>query len=194
MYDLPRLQTARLTLRVPLVSDAAGMARFAAENREHFEAWESTRPVDYFTGGYWQVRLARELEAIRAGLGLSMVLLRRDDPDARIAGQCTLSQIVRGPLQAAYLGYGIDRHSEGEGLMSEALRTLIAHAFGSMNLHRIMAGYIPENERSGRMLELLGFEHEGRARDYLRISGRWRDHVLTALVNPDWSENGPGAR
>ncbi|WP_416995596.1 hypothetical protein [Aeromonas salmonicida] len=38
--------------------------------------------------------------------------------------------------------------------------------------------------RSGTLLEHLGFEREGYARDYLMINGRWKDHILTALINP----------
>jgi ribosomal-protein-alanine N-acetyltransferase len=55
--------------------------------------------------------------------------------------------------------------------------------FDTQNLHRIMANYIPGNERSARLLERLGFEREGYAKAYLNIAGRWQDHVMTALVN-----------
>jgi hypothetical protein len=38
---------------------------------------------------------------------------------------------------------------------------------------------------SGRpLLERLGFASEGLAKDYLFIDGAWRDHVLTARLNP----------
>ena len=47
-----------------------------------------------------------------------------------------------------------------------------------------MASYIPDNKRSANLLSRLGFEIEGQARQYLRIDGRWQDHVLTALINP----------
>jgi ribosomal-protein-alanine N-acetyltransferase len=47
-----------------------------------------------------------------------------------------------------------------------------------------MANYRPENERSGRLLQRLGFAREGYARDYLFIDGAWRDHVLTSLTTP----------
>ncbi|MGN7512099.1 hypothetical protein [Aeromonas salmonicida] len=36
---------------------------------------------------------------------------------------------------------------------------------------------------SAALLERLGFEREGYARDYLMINGRWEDHILTALLN-----------
>lgn len=47
-----------------------------------------------------------------------------------------------------------------------------------------LANYIPDNQRSGRVLERLGFEQEGFAKDYLEINGKWADHILTALTNP----------
>jgi ribosomal-protein-alanine N-acetyltransferase len=46
-----------------------------------------------------------------------------------------------------------------------------------------MANYRPQNERSARLLERLGFTREGLAKDYLFIDGAWRDHVLTSLTN-----------
>lgn len=53
-------------------------------------------------------------------------------------------------------------------------------------MHRIMANYMPHNQRSGALLARLGFEREGYAKDYLLIDGKWQDHVLTALTNKEW--------
>ncbi|MGZ5073057.1 MAG: GNAT family N-acetyltransferase, partial [Usitatibacter sp.] len=78
----------------------------------------------------------------------------------------------------------IARSHEGMGLMAEALRATNAFMFRTLRLHRIMASYRPENSRSGRLLERLGFAREGLAKDYLFIDGAWRDHVLTSLLNP----------
>jgi ribosomal-protein-alanine N-acetyltransferase len=55
-----------------------------------------------------------------------------------------------------------------------------------MRLHRIMANHRPENERSARLLERLGFVREGLAKDYLFIDGDWCDHVLTSLTHPTY--------
>jgi ribosomal-protein-alanine N-acetyltransferase len=68
--------------------------------------------------------------------------------------------------------------------MHEALEAAIRYAFDELRLHRIMANYVPTNERSGRVLRRLGFVIEGYARDYLFIGGRFMDHVLTSLTNP----------
>jgi len=69
-----------------------------------------------------------------------------------------------------------------KGLMFEALDAAVRYAFGPLDFHRVMANYMPRNERSGRLLERLGFEKEGYAKRYLKIDGLWEDHVLTAKI------------
>ena len=88
-------------------------------------------------------------------------------------------------MQACYLGYSIDKMLEGQGIMREILEAGIAYIFDEFKLHRIMANYIPNNERSGQLLRSLGFEEEGLAKFYLKIAGSWQDHVLTSKLNPE---------
>ncbi|MGF6700538.1 RimJ/RimL family protein N-acetyltransferase [Paraburkholderia sp. MM5496-R1] len=47
----------------------------------------------------------------------------------------------------------------------------IDHVFSTLQLHRVMANYRPDNLRSARLLERLGFENEGLARAYPKIDG-----------------------
>ena len=73
--------------------------------------------------------------------------------------------------------------------MREALIAIVEHAFShEIHLHRIQANVRPENLRSLRLLESLGFEREGIAKDYLFINGAWRDHVMLALRNHNFKE------
>lgn len=99
---------------------------------------------------------------------------------------CNLTQIFRGLFQACYLGYKIDHAYQGKGFMFEALQETIRFAFEDFKLHRIMANYIPSNIRSANLLNRLGFEIEGYAKNYLLINGSWKDHVLTALSHEKW--------
>jgi ribosomal-protein-alanine N-acetyltransferase len=50
----------------------------------------------------------------------------------------------------------------------------------------VQAAHLPENTRSAAVLAALGFERIGVSRAYLFINGQWRDHVLNALVNPQF--------
>lgn len=183
---VPTIETPRLLLTVPGPRDAERMLRYVMENRAHLAQWEPVRPESYYSMPYWKQDLAAALKEWQEGESLRLVLLDRRDPSGPILGSANFRNVIRGPFQACTLGYGMDNRHQGRGLMREALAAVTAFVFGQMGLHRIMANYMPRNERSGRLLEHLGFLREGLAKDYLLIAGRWEDHVLTALTNPRW--------
>lgn len=164
------------------------MVEYVTHNREHLAPWEPTRPADYYSIAFWSNRLASAVEEFAAGRELFLVLLDRGDPSGPLIGQVHFSNIARGPFQAAYVGYSLDRKAVGKGLMFEALTAAIEFVFKEWNLHRVMANYSPRNERSGRLLRRLGFAIEGYAHDYLRLAGKWEDHILTSLVNESWKD------
>jgi ribosomal-protein-alanine N-acetyltransferase len=182
---LPELETARLTVRLARPGMEGAMARFLRENFDgHLDRWSPPAAPAFFTAAFWRERLAIAVEEFHMGRAARFVLQPRGAPEGPILGTCNYTNIVRGPFQACHLGYQIARAQEGQGLMGEALGATNAFAFDVLRLHRIMANYRPENVRSARLLERLGFVREGLARDYLFIDGAWRDHVLTALVHP----------
>mgnify|MGYP000406775358 CR=1 FL=1 len=116
------------------------------------------------------------------------------DKHVRLGAFCSSSQmmlasidfsdIVRGPLQACFVGYSIDAKHQGQGLMQEFMPPCIDYMFSQFNIHRIMATHTNQNLRSATLLKRLGFETEGYAKSYLNIAGTWEDHVLSALINP----------
>ncbi|MCP3163237.1 GNAT family N-acetyltransferase [Myxococcus qinghaiensis] len=183
------LTTERLRVTQLPPDGAARVVAYYEANRDHLGPVSPTRPAHFYTLTYWRTRLAQDLEDARFDMSLRLVVLPREEPlsSAPVIGNISLTNIVRGPLQAVTLGYGLDHRHEGRGLMTEALRAVCAHAFTTMGLHRIQANHLPENLRSAAVLRRLGFTVEGYARDFLRIDGRWRDHILTALVAPEGS-------
>ncbi len=194
---LPELRTQRLAVRLAQPGMEVAMARFLGDNfAGHLERWSPPAAPAFFTEAFWRERLGAAVEEYHAGRAARFVL-QQGPADGPILGTCNYTNIVRGPFLACYLGYQVARRHEGRGLMAEALRATNAYMFESLHLHRIMANYRPENERSARVLERLGFVREGLARDYLFIDGAWRDHVLTSLANPvrwiaRWIEPGAG--
>jgi ribosomal-protein-alanine N-acetyltransferase len=124
------------------------------------------------------------MQDFRDGNSVSFSLLTPEEDE--VIGVCNYTNIVRGTFQSCHLGYALASRYEGSGLMYEALTLTIDYMFREMGLHRIMAGYLPRNERSGALLARLGFEKEGYARRYLKINGIWEDHVLTSLINEDY--------
>jgi len=183
--QLPRLETARLILTLPTPDFAVRLLAYVSENREHLEPWDPSHPPEYYTLPYWENALHRAVKRFESGDAVSFVLLDRLSPSGPVLGRCDFLNIVRGAFQACYLGYSLDHRAEGKGFMFEALQAAVRFMFDDLKLHRIMANYIPGNERSARLLERLGFQKEGYARDYLHLNGAWRDHVLNSLINPN---------
>lgn len=183
------LATERLIVRSLHHDDAGRMAAYVGDNRQHFAETSPRQGESYYTEAFWERQIADIQDAEEHGISLHLILVDNQDPAQPVMGKCTFSAIHRGAFQAAYLGYGLDERAVGQGYMAEALTAAIAHAFGALNLHRIMANYMPSNTRSAALLKRLGFREEGLARDYLYINGRWQDHVMTALTNEKWRED-----
>ena len=96
-----------------------------------------------------------------------------------------INNIVRGSLLSASLGYYGFAGTDGLGLVREAVELVVDRAFGELGLHRLEANIQPGNERSRRVVEALGFRHEGFSPKYLMVGGDWRDHDRFAILNPN---------
>lgn len=103
-----------------------------------------------------------------------------------LVGAINIDNIVRGYFQSAYLGYYAFVPHAGKGLMRDGLIQAIGHAFNELNLHRLEANIQPQNTRSIRLVEGLGFRLEGYSPKYLKVSGRWRDHERWAVLASEW--------
>lgn len=180
---LPTLNTPRLAVEHVAPGHAGALAEFFLRNERHLARWDPPRPAGIMESAFWQAECERAVEDYEDGAVVRWVLCPHEDP-RRVIGRVNYTQIARGPFQSCMLGYAIDAGHEGRGLMREALEATIEHIFKVLRLHRIQANYVPENQRSGRLLERLGFAREGLAKNYLYIDGAWRDHVLTARLNP----------
>ena len=168
--------------RLAQVRDAPLLSYYYTENAEHLQPWEPDHEDDFHALEMWYRRLAiRKLEQ-REGRAAHFIGIT--DDGRHIIATCSLTNIARGAFQAGVMGYSVGKEFEGQGYMRELCEHVISFAFNELALHRIMANYVPRNARSERLLQRLGFVREGLAKDYLRINGRWEDHVLTSLINP----------
>jgi ribosomal-protein-alanine N-acetyltransferase len=179
----PLLLTARLRLVAPDPALGAALADFHTRNRAHLAPWDPPTEPAFYGVEFQTRRLADAATAFGAGTGFRYLLQPIGDP-ARVIGSIHFSNIVRGAFQSCNVGYALDQRCEGQALMTEALGCAIGEMFSpQVNLHRIQAGYRPENWRSAEVLKRLGFRDEGVCPDYLFIDGMWRVHRIAALLN-----------
>lgn len=180
--------TERLLLQAGDEGLAEAVADFHTRNRRHFAPWDPPTPPSFFTAVAQAERIRLGLKAFAEGTAFRYWVSLPAER-GRVIGSVHISQVARGPFHNAVLGYALDEAQQGRGLMHEALSAVVSEMFSPrVNLHRLQAAYRPENRRSGAVLARLGFRVEGLAKDYLFIDGAWRDHHLTALTNPGFSE------
>ncbi|UUE10922.1 GNAT family N-acetyltransferase [Dickeya zeae] len=156
------------------------LQRFLIENRENFAPFEPLRTEDYFSLENIQQRITDSQPDFNAKKCLLLVFTVKGED--KIIGSINFTNFVYGVFQAGYLGFSIDKSYQGKGLMHEALQSAIAYVHENYGLHRIMANHLPDNIRSQNILARLGFEREGFARSYLKINGKWQDHVLNSYI------------
>ena len=179
-----RLQRGRVYLRPPRQSDWKSWAALREGSREFLLPWEPAWTGDALTRAAFRRRLrSYELEWHR-GTSYSFLIFHRED-DVLLGG-VTLSNVRRGVAQSASLGYWVGERFAQQGYMSEALAAVLDFAFDRLALHRAEAACLPDNEASKALLAKCDFREEGYARQYLRINGRWQDHVLFAILRDEW--------
>lgn len=103
-----------------------------------------------------------------------------------LVGVVNVTEIVHGYFQSGYLGYYAFSPYAGQGLMREGISQVIVYCFKELKLHRLEANIQPENARSIRMVQSLGFTKEGYSPRYLKICGKWRDHERWAILREQW--------
>lgn len=136
-----RLETERLRLR-PLDQDDA-QDTFALDHDEG---------VNEYTGDSPSETLEAEREWLRSCPPRLAVI---DKATEQFVGWCGLS--------GNELGYRLRRAWWGRGIATEAARACIDHAFAN-GVARVVASVHPQNVRSQRVLEKLGFE---------RVNAEW---------------------
>ncbi len=191
----PEITTARLRLVAGDAGIAPAVCEFQCRNRQHFAPWDPPTADSFYTPETQAARVATGLAAFTNDTAYRYWLIdatraggaRLPSSDVEVIGSLHFSQVSRGAFQSAMLGYALDEAHVGQGLMTEAITAGLEEMFSPrVNLHRVQAAYRPENVRSGRVLERLGFRREGLAPEYLYIDGAWRDHVVMSLRNPSF--------
>lgn len=172
-----------VTLRLPVMDDYAQWAAVRGASRDFLKPWEPTWPADDLTRASFRYRVKRYLRDMREDCGYAFFIFQARD--RRLVGGLTLSNVRRGVAQTASLGYWIGRDFARRGLMSAAVGAIVPFAFDVLRLQRIEAACLPTNSASLALLKRSGFTEEGYARSYLKINGRWQDHVLFAIIADD---------
>lgn len=152
----------RVNLHSPKASDAESLASLARASRRLHRPWVYLPEQARDWGSY----------VSRCQTGEMIGYLLRDSATRELLGVINASQVVRGVLQSAYLGFYVHAAHARRGVMTAGLQAVLKDAFTVQRLHRLEANIQPGNGASLELVERLGFIREGFSPRYLKIGGR----------------------
>ncbi|MFF2019506.1 GNAT family N-acetyltransferase [Paenibacillus sp. NPDC058177] len=86
----------------------------------------------------------------------------------------------------AELGYTLSPEFQGKGYASEAVRAVIDYLFTGLGKHRITGSVDPDNLKSVKLLENLGFRKEAHFIKSYRMNDAWYDDCVYAILADEW--------
>ncbi len=175
------LHTDRLVLRPLTLADADVDALFAMRSDPIVQRYGSHAPwTDRQTAVAY---IERDMRELADGSGVQLGLSRRED--GAVIGTCTLFHLD-AQSRRAECGYSLLPSAWSKGYASEAMTALLDWGFDALNLHRVEADIDPRNAASARVLERLGFQHEGHLRERWIVAGEISDSGLYGLLAREW--------
>jgi len=174
LFDrFPVIESERFVLRRLTVADAPALFHMLRDEE-----------VARFSGRPRLRRMSEAVELVRS-IGLDFATRR--------SIRWGVSEHPQGPVLATvglhnwdryhrHIGVGFDvlRDRWGEGIASESLGAVVDFAFRELEVNRVEAEVISENEACLTVLERQGFAREGLLKERMYHSGSFRDIVLLA--------------
>jgi [ribosomal protein S5]-alanine N-acetyltransferase len=179
----PALATARLQLRPFADTDADGL--FALHGDEHVLRYWDSPPWREPARAERFIASCRQMAEEGTGVRLAVDRLA----DGAFIGWCSLSR-WNPDYRSASLGYCFAEAAWGKGYATEAASALLGWAFDTLDLNRVQAEADTRNAASGRVLEKLGFVHEGTLREDCVVDGDVSDSWVYGLLRRERRPSG----
>ncbi|GIO31768.1 N-acetyltransferase [Paenibacillus albilobatus] len=178
-HTFPKLETERFILR-ELHSDDAKEYYTYLSDHEVTKYWGYEGPKNVETAAKTFTRFHNAFtrkEMITWGIAAK--------DDDKIIGTCILNDFIRASMVS--LSYNLSRDHWGKGIMTEVLQTIIPFAFHALDMNRIQAKVMPENNSSVKLLSKLGFVQEGLLRDFI-FGESITDTLIFSILKKDFIE------
>jgi ribosomal-protein-alanine N-acetyltransferase len=88
----------------------------------------------------------------------------------------------------AEIGYALKPDYWGKGYMYETINKMVRFGFDNIKLHSIEANVNPDNEKSKKVLEKIGFKKEAYFRENYLFNNMFLDSIIYSLLEKDLTE------
>lgn len=173
----PELQTGRLLLRKILSEDIQEM--FFLRSDPQVLQYLGKEPAT-------SVKEAEDFirnidQAIKANESVMWGITLKEAPGKMIGTICFWN--IKPANFRAELGYVLHPAYWGQGIMKEAIISVLEYGFAKMELHSVEAMIVPENTASGYVLEKTGFVKEAHLKENVCFRGKFSDTVIYSLLS-----------
>lgn len=183
------LTSKTLLLRTPTLDDFELWRTLRDESRSYLTPFEPKWSETELTLSSFRERVRQAERAAIDGSAFALFIHEVSGGDTKLVGGINLSDIRRRVAQSVNIGYWMGETNANKGTMTQALGMTLPFVFDQLDLHRANAACLLDNQRSIRVLEKNGFVHEGLAEGYLKIDGKWQDHLLFGLTKERFESN-----
>lgn len=176
------LKTERLILRPWEESDAYSLYEYAKDDR-----------VGPIAGWHVHTSVENSLEIIRTVLSApetyAVCLKENNIAIGSIGLMIGMQSHLTLPDTEGEIGYWIGVPFWGQGLIPEATKELIRHAFEDLELETLWCGYFDGNEKSKRVQEKCGFTYHHTDKDiHWKLMDDIRTDHITRLTREEWKK------
>ena len=179
---IKEFESDRLIIRGSNMDYLEAIASYYTENRDFFEKYEPERDDVYYSLEYQKRLLEFEVANMEKMSSVYYYYSLKEEPD-KVIGSLSFSRIRKEPYASTIFGYNIHEAYQGHGYCTEACEASIDVLIEEADIHRIESRVLPDNLKSIRVLERLGFFCEGFERASILIGGDFRDHLRYAWIN-----------
>lgn len=182
-----KIETERLEIRCYEPEDASKLFDAICASVDHLMPWLPWARLEPSS-------LESVVERVRRfrgkfDLGQDYVFGIFDRADGRLLGSTGLHTRLGG--NAREIGYWTDVRHANKGYMTEAVRALVKVGFDIEGLDRIEIHCDPDNEKSRRIPERLGFVHEATLKSrFINAHGQIRDQMTWTMFREGYEKSG----
>ena len=167
----PILETDNLVLREINLRDSEAILRIFSDEEamKHYDInsikniYQAEKIIEFFRKRY------EEGKAIRWGICLKNT--------SEVIGTCGIQEIMKSASRAS-VGADLRRDYWEQGIMTEALRAIVKYSFLGLQINRLQCFVEEDNRASVKLVEKLGFEKEGKLRQYEYYKGKYNDLLI----------------
>jgi ribosomal-protein-serine acetyltransferase len=167
-------------VRLPQPWDAEELYKISAENQDYLRPW---------------LRWAEEQQSVETSRGFLVHSMHALADNSEVVWTVWYKGEIAGLVGTSAIdwrsrkievGYWLGEGFEGKGLMSAALRRMLDHLFGTLDLHRVELYINPKNEPSRTVAKRFGFTHEATLRRFYLSDGALVDMEVHGLLQSEW--------